>query len=89
MSYSLAKEYVWKEIGDQVVVLHIETGRYYSLNHPGSLIWKGLIEGLSPDLIIERLCSVFDVDKPTAKKDTEEMIHDFLTKEAIINDQPL
>ncbi len=89
MSYSLSKEYVWKEVGDQVVVLHIETGRYYSLNHPGSLIWKGLIEGLSPDRIIERLCSVFDVDKPTAKKDTEEMIRDFLTKEAIINDQPL
>jgi hypothetical protein len=89
MSYSLSKEYVWKEVGDQVVVLHIETGRYYSLNHPGSLIWKGLMEGLSLDRIIERVCFVFDVDKPTAKKDTEEMIRDFLTKEVIINDQLL
>ena len=89
MSYSLSKEYVWKEVGGQVVVLHIETGRYYSLNNPGSLIWKGLMDGLSPDRIIERLCSVFDVDKSTANKDTEEMIRDLLTKEAIINDQPL
>lgn len=86
MSYSLSKEYVWKEVGDQVVVLHIETGRYYSLNHPGSLIWKGLMEGLFPDQIVGQLCSAFDVDKPTAKKDTEEMIRDLLTKEAIIND---
>ncbi|MBW2737539.1 MAG: PqqD family protein [Deltaproteobacteria bacterium] len=89
MSYSLSKEYVWKEVGDQVVVLHIETGRYYSLNHPGSLIWKGLMEGLSLDRIIEQLRSIFDVDKPNAKKDSEEMIRDLLTKEAIINDQPL
>jgi len=88
MSLSLSKEYVWKEVGDQVVVLHIETGHYYSLNHSGSQIWKGLMEGLSPDQIAVNLCSIFNVDKPTAKKDTEEMIHSLLAKKAIVSDQP-
>lgn len=88
MSLSLSKEYVWKEVGDQVVVLHVDSGHYYSLNHSGSQIWKGLMDGLSPEQIAENLCSIFDVDKSTAKKDTEEMIHYLLAKKAIINNHP-
>ena len=34
--------------------------------------------------IIGQLCAAFDVDKPTAKGDTEEMIRDLLAREAII-----
>jgi len=84
MSYSLSKEYVWKEVGKRVVVLHLDSGRYFSFNPSGSLIWKGLITGLSMEQIIGQLCAAFDVDKPTAKGDTEEMIRDLLAREAII-----
>lgn len=83
MSYSLSKEYVWKEVGDRVIVLHLDSGHYYSLNPSGSFIWKGLMEELSLDEIVEQLCSGFDVDKPTAERDTEEIISELLAKQAI------
>ena len=48
MTYELSQDYLWKEIGDQVVVLHFESGRYYSLNPSGSVIWRGLLENSLP-----------------------------------------
>jgi len=84
MPYMLSKEYLWKEIGDQVVVLHFESGRYYSLNVSGSIIWKGLLESQSQDQIVDRLCSEFDVDQRTAGEDVEQTTCCFLDKKFIL-----
>ena len=84
MEYSLSKEFVWKEVGDRVVVLNLDSGRYYLLNSSGSLIWRELMEGLSPDQIIGGVCNMFDVDKKTAENDTAEMIRRFLSKNMIV-----
>ena len=85
MSYSLSNDFVWKEVGDQVVILHLNSGNYNSLNDTASLIWKGLMDGLNPEMITKKLCEVFTIDEVAAKKDTEDMIQQFLAKKAIIN----
>lgn len=86
MSYSISKEFAWKEVGDRVVILHLESGRYSSLNSSGSLIWKGLMEKRSEENIAAGLFDVFDVQKEEAQKDTQEMIHLFLEKRKITRD---
>ena len=85
MSYSLSNDFVWKEVGDQVVILHLNSGNYNSLNDTASHIWKGLMDGLNPEMITKKLCEVFTIDEATAKKDTEDIIQQFLDKKAIIN----
>jgi hypothetical protein len=55
MAYKLSKEYVWKEVGDKIVVLHLDTGHYYSLNTTGSFIWKSIMGGNSPQQIARGL----------------------------------
>ena len=84
MAYQLSKDYLWKEVGDQVVVLHFETGRYYSLNPSGSAIWRGLLDDQSSDQIVAALCNEFDVDMETASEDVQNMIALFLKKEFLI-----
>lgn len=83
MTYSLSKEYVWKEVGDSVVVLHLDSGRYFSLNDSGSFIWKAIMDGLSLGGIVEKLTAEFNVDEASARKDTEAMIEQLATKGAI------
>lgn len=83
MGYALSEEYVWKEVGDRVVVLNLDSGRYYSLNSTGSLIWRALMEGLSIDQIGGRVCEMFDVDKKAAQNDAGEMIRQFLSRKMI------
>jgi hypothetical protein len=84
MAYTLSKQYLWKEIGDQVVILHFESGRYFSLNASGSLIWKAALENLPAEQIIERLCAEFDVDQETARQDTELMVRSFVERDFLI-----
>jgi hypothetical protein len=84
MTFQLSEEFLWKEIGDQVVVLHFESGRYYSLNCSGAVIWKGLLENQSPDQIASSLCEGFAVDESTAREDIEKMTSEFLKKKFII-----
>ncbi|MFC1888924.1 PqqD family protein [Thermodesulfobacteriota bacterium] len=86
MVCKLAKEYVWKEVGGQVVILHLDSGSYFSLNPTGSLVWKGVMEPVSLDRIVQRLCSSFQVDEETSRKDAEEIIQKFLDKEMIVNE---
>jgi hypothetical protein len=84
MAYVLSKEYLWKEIGDQVVVLHFESGRYYSLNASGSLIWKAALESLPFEQITEKLHAVFDVDHETAIQDVEQTVRSFVDRKFLI-----
>jgi hypothetical protein len=84
MAYTLSKQYLWKEIGDQVVILHFESGRYFSLNASGSLIWKAALDNLSIEQIIEQLRTEFDVDQETARQDAEQMVRSFVEREFLI-----
>jgi hypothetical protein len=84
MEYRLSKEYLWKELGDQVVVLHFESGRYFSLNDSASLIWKGLLENQTSEKIIAGLCAAFEVDEKTAGEDVLAMTQDFLQKNFLV-----
>lgn len=84
MAYTLSKQYLWKEIGDQVVILHYDSGRYFSLNASGSMIWKAALENLSQEQTIQRLCQKFDVDQETARLDIEETVRSFVDRKFLI-----
>lgn len=86
MAYTMSKQYLWKEIGDQVVILHYDTGRYFSLNASGSVIWKAALENLSQEQIVQRLCDEFDVDRETAQQDIEETVRSFIDREFLIHE---
>jgi len=83
MAYALSKNYLWKEVGDQVVILHFESGRYFSLNATGSLIWRAVLEDVALDQIAEQLCAEFDVDPETAAQDVEQTVHSFIDRSFI------
>jgi len=80
MTHELQEDYVWKEIGDQVVVLHIDSGKYYSLNSTASLIWRAIMNQVQPAQIVEELCSVFEVNLKQSRKDANEMMQSFIDK---------
>jgi hypothetical protein len=52
--------------GSETVLLDLDSKHYYSLNCTGTLVWKGLKEGLSLATISERLQENFDVETDQA-----------------------
>jgi len=76
-------EVTWSEIEDECVLLHLSTGRYYTLNEVGRFLWKSL-DGKTPLSELHRIViREYDVDELLAKKDLLEVVHDLL-KEGLL-----
>lgn len=71
--------FVLRDIGEQTVV--VSTGEasqdFYGmikLNQTGKIIWEGISDGLSEELIVSKLLDKYDVDKDKAESDVRHMI---------------
>lgn len=53
---------------NELVLLHLQSKAYFSLNLTGMRIWQGLKEGLSLRDISHRLQQEFDVDSESAER---------------------
>ena len=58
-------------IEEKSVILNIENGKYYELNHTASVIWNCLKEDFTIKKIEIELVNNFDIDENTAQKSTE------------------
>ena len=67
----------------EVVLLHLESKIYYSLNLTGDRIWHGLKQGLSLREISQRLQEEFDVDEDRANKSVLDLV-DELSKQNLV-----
>jgi hypothetical protein len=68
---------------DEAVLVMPEQGKVKVLNEVGAAIWE-LIDGKRDvQKIAEKICSQFDVDPPTAEKDTLMFMAELLEREII------
>jgi hypothetical protein len=66
---------VWREVGEEVVVLDVETATYLSLNGSGGALWKRLDTGATPNELVAELVSAYGVPEARASKDVEDFLH--------------
>jgi Coenzyme PQQ synthesis protein D (PqqD) len=67
----------------EVVLLHLESKIYYSLNLTGERIWQGLKEGLSLKEISRRLQGEFDVDEENADKSVLDLVDELIEQKLV------
>lgn len=67
----------------EVVLLHLESKIYYSLNPTGERIWRGLKEGLSLREISRRLQEEFDVDADRADRSVVDLVDELIEQKLV------
>lgn len=72
--------------GGEVVLLHLESKMYYSLNPTGERIWQGLKEGLSLREISRRLQEEFDVDADEADRSVIDLVNELCEQKLALAD---
>ena len=70
----------------EVVLLHLESKMYYSLNSTGERIWQGLKEGLSLRAISRRLQEEFDVEADAADKSVVDLVNELCEQKLVLPD---
>ena len=83
MGYIQNKEIIQSKIGDEVVMLDMESGFYFGLNSVASVIWSLMEQEIAFDVLIDRLMEKFEVERSLCESDTRELIGKMLDKNII------
>ena len=81
--YKQNKEVIQSRIGDEIVMLDVESGFYFGLNSVASVIWDMMKVEVDLETMVGELMREFDVDKSTCELDTIELLTHMLEKKII------
>jgi len=70
----ISEDVMSERYGDEVILLHLKTNRFFALNKTGSRLWELLSRGECLSAIQEKLCGEFDVDPMELRADVERML---------------
>jgi len=68
----------WQVVDDEAILVHLQSGFYFSLNPVGLFIWQSADGRTSLQQIIDGLVGEFDVDEPTAWADARAFLEQML-----------
>jgi hypothetical protein len=63
-----------RRVEDEVVILDVTSGRYFSLDGAGALVWERLEQDTTLGELVDAVVSAFDVDRETAAADIDELV---------------
>ncbi|MGB1251982.1 MAG: PqqD family protein [Candidatus Promineifilaceae bacterium] len=77
-------EMISSALGDEIILLNIETVVYHGLDDVAAEIWNMIEQPTRVSHIIDRLLEMFDVDRGTCETETLELLNKMLKREAIM-----
>ena len=69
---------------EELVIVNLDTGRYYCLQDAGVPIWSALSTGATPQEIADALGGSFDADAETLLVAIGALVHDLLQEQLIV-----
>jgi hypothetical protein len=77
---SIPPQVMSRQVGDETVLLDLESGTYFGLDSVGKRIWESVGEGLTLAEIASVIVSEFEVDEATAQSDVLDFADDLLQR---------
>jgi hypothetical protein len=72
-----------RTFNDELMLLDLESGQYFSLNAVGTRMWSGLVEGRSPSEIAAALAGDYAVDSQVLLRDCISLADDLLERKLL------
>ena len=77
------KAIVQSKIGEEVVMLDMDSGFYFGLNSVASVIWGLLANEIGFEALIDQLMAQFEVERSLCEADTKELLDQMMEKNII------
>ena len=68
---------------DEIVVLSIEHGTYYSMKDSGKAIWSALEEPCSVSALIDKLAVIHNVERTECEQDVMEFLRELQAEQLV------
>lgn len=82
--YQVHPEAFATEVDDQLVILHYETGTYFTLNEVGARIWQLLDQGKTLQAILDTLRQEYDASEQRLEQDLINLVKNLKEKGIIL-----
>lgn len=83
LAIKIPEDVVFEKVGDEMVLLNLETGIYFGLNPVGSRMWELLSTLNNVESVVERMRDEFDVSRETLELDLASLIRELTEKKLI------
>ena len=74
---------VWKDVGGEMVLIHLETNQIYELSRTGARFWALLDEGKSLGEAETVLREEFSVDEETVRVEMDALVEELLLRQLV------
>jgi len=82
MKYRLAEHVTVTEIENEAVLMDLNAGQYFGLNHVGARFLKQLND--DPQEVVANIAKYYQTDQKEVAKDIDELIEQLLDKKLLI-----
>lgn len=78
MKITASDQVLTQDIEEELVLLNIQTGRYFGLQPPGHRVWQLLTELGDTELALKALGLEYAVDEDTLRRDVGDLVERLL-----------
>lgn len=76
-----------ESVGEHVVILDLNAGRYFSLEGSAARVWELILDGLDKQAIIQQMLSEYDVSETTLSRDITQLTRQMIDR-GLLSRQP-
>ncbi len=80
---TISQDVIFQEIDGELVLLDLQSERYFGLNEVGTRMWHLLTENSHTETILTQLLVEFDVDETTLRQDVTHWISELVKAELV------
>ena len=80
---SVADGVVFRELGEESVLLHLGTGRYFGLDPVASRMWSALAEAGTIEGAVATLAEEYDVGEDRLRRDLQELVENLAERRLV------
>jgi hypothetical protein len=84
MKYQLADHVSLTEVDDEAVLLDLNSGAYYGLNHVGAMLMSYLQEQKTPEFACAAIAEQYQTPHITVTRDIELLLQQLLEQKLIV-----
>jgi hypothetical protein len=83
VNIKITDDVTWAELGDEIVILNLASGIYFSIGGVGRRFWELIADGAPFDSAVKELTAEFDVETERLKRDLVSLV-DQLRSEGLV-----
>jgi hypothetical protein len=85
MTFQRSPDLVTTTLGeDELVLLHLTTNRYYTLNETGQFIWEALADGHTPDAVTTAVLQRWEAEREEVEQYVAELIDELRAEDLLL-----